>query len=343
KRLDKRSAKHAQSERQETEGLLERARQFDDGTPSPFLRAQALADPRTAALTEAKSQIAQTRSTMKSTSALSSSMLELATAKTRHLFTGEQLSPSTGLGYHRARWLAFEVGRFTQMDLFEGTLGDPMSLHKYSYTRGNPANGIDPSGMFTLPSLMSALSSSIAGGIYVNLVVKPLMKRVVKAAAFAAIASVGAITSTRQRDDPKSPPMFFVGNDYPEISAHVAEAFESKPIRPIVHRLSVPHDRDWLRTNLTRGLCGPGLSGGSTGNDCDEFPMAIHAEGGKANFMQGRVSVKAASLGQNRGIGGKLRDFHSRCKIKADGPGLDGAYVFATTTLPTYSICGANQ
>jgi len=158
KRLDKRSAKHAQSERQETEGLLARARTFDDGTPSPFVRTQALTDPRTQALAEAKSQIAQTRSTLKSTSALSSSMLEAATAKTRHLFTGEQLSPSTGLGYHRARWLAFEVGRFTQMDQFLGVDRKPITLVKYGYASANPVNYADPGGNFTLGQMMTTVN-----------------------------------------------------------------------------------------------------------------------------------------------------------------------------------------
>jgi len=96
---------------------------------------------------------------MKSTSALSSSMLELATAKTRHLFTGEQLSPSTGLGYHRARWLAFEVGRLTQMDQFLGVDRKPITLAKYGYASANPVNYSDPSGNFTLTGMMSTIST----------------------------------------------------------------------------------------------------------------------------------------------------------------------------------------
>ncbi|MBK7146977.1 MAG: RHS repeat-associated core domain-containing protein [Xanthomonadales bacterium] len=141
KRLDKRATAQAARGQQETAGLLASATHLEDGTPSPFPRTQALAD--------AKSQIAQTRSTVKSTSALSSSMLEAATAKTRHLFTGEQLSPETGLGYHRARWLAFEVGRFTQMDAWQGSPADPAGLNKYLYANANPVSYADPTGWYT--------------------------------------------------------------------------------------------------------------------------------------------------------------------------------------------------
>ncbi len=66
--------------------------------------------------------------------------------RTSSLLLGEQLSPSTALGYHRARWLAFDVGRFTQMDEFLGVDRKPITLAKYLYANANPVSFRDPSG-----------------------------------------------------------------------------------------------------------------------------------------------------------------------------------------------------
>ena len=117
----------------------------------------------------------------------------------------------------------------------------------------------------------------------------------------------------------------------------------SRGIRPIVHRRGSSHDRGWLSTRLTAGACGPGLSGAGTGNDCDEFPMAIQTEGGRANYLAGRVSVKAASLNQNRSVGALVRIFHNACGIKVDDSSPEGAYVFGVTDAPTHAICGTNR
>ena len=49
------------------------------------------------------------------------------------------------------------------MDTYEGRNGEPMTLHKYLYTHGNPVSNIDPSGNFSLPSLatVSRITTSI--------------------------------------------------------------------------------------------------------------------------------------------------------------------------------------
>ena len=48
--------------------------------------------------------------------------------------------------------------RFTQADTYEGKMQDPITLHKYLYANGNPANNIDPSGNITLAQLATATS-----------------------------------------------------------------------------------------------------------------------------------------------------------------------------------------
>ncbi len=70
-----------------------------------------------------------------------------------YLFTGEQYDPNLGFYYLRARLYNPAIGRFLTIDPFDGTLYDPMSLHKYLYCNADPVNKTDRSGMFTLMDL----------------------------------------------------------------------------------------------------------------------------------------------------------------------------------------------
>ena len=66
--------------------------------------------------------------------------------KNDFLFCGEQFDPVTGLYYLRARYMNPSVGRFITMDSYEGSIDDPVSLHKYLYANANPVSNSDPSG-----------------------------------------------------------------------------------------------------------------------------------------------------------------------------------------------------
>lgn len=65
-----------------------------------------------------------------------------------YLFAGEQFDRSLNQLYLRNRYYNQDIGRFTQMDTFQGVMHDPMSLHKYLYTPSDPVNFTDPSGRF---------------------------------------------------------------------------------------------------------------------------------------------------------------------------------------------------
>lgn len=78
-----------------------------------------------------------------------------------YLFAGEMLDPNVGFAYHRARWLDPSVGRFGSMDPFAGSTGDPISLHKYLYAAGSPADRVDPTGLFSTAEL--SIANSIRG------------------------------------------------------------------------------------------------------------------------------------------------------------------------------------
>jgi hypothetical protein len=59
-----------------------------------------------------------------------------------------------------ARWLNPNTGRFQTMDSYEGSQGDPLSLHKYLYAAGNPVNNIDPSGHeFSISGVFYSISA----------------------------------------------------------------------------------------------------------------------------------------------------------------------------------------
>lgn len=68
-------------------------------------------------------------------------------AATTWLFAGDgQFDPSNGLVNHIARWR--QGHRFLSTDPFDGSIQDPLSLHKYVYANGDTVNGIDPSGEY---------------------------------------------------------------------------------------------------------------------------------------------------------------------------------------------------
>jgi RHS repeat-associated protein len=75
-----------------------------------------------------------------------------------YLYRSEQWDADLGLYYNRARYLNPDSGRFWSMDSYEGTSGDPMSLHKYLYANANPVNGRDPSGHWTLNEVMTTVA-----------------------------------------------------------------------------------------------------------------------------------------------------------------------------------------
>ena len=67
-----------------------------------------------------------------------------------YAFAGEPYDRNSGFQYHRARWMDPNVGRFLGMDLWSGSLFEPASLHRYTYTHGDPVRDRDPSGLFNL-------------------------------------------------------------------------------------------------------------------------------------------------------------------------------------------------
>ena len=80
----------------------------------------------------------------------------VGSTKNDFLFCGEQFDPVTGLYYLRARYMNPSVGRFITMDSYEGSIDDPVSLHKYLYANANPVSNSDPSGYNTMADFETA-------------------------------------------------------------------------------------------------------------------------------------------------------------------------------------------
>jgi RHS repeat-associated protein len=73
----------------------------------------------------------------------------------RYLFTGYERDVETAYGtsagsdYAFARFYNSRLGRFMSGDPLDGDITDPQTLNRYAYTRGNPLNAADPTGMGT--------------------------------------------------------------------------------------------------------------------------------------------------------------------------------------------------
>jgi RHS repeat-associated protein len=76
-------------------------------------------------------------------------------------YRGERVD-AAGLYDLRARAYDPAAGRFLSRDPFAGNVEAPLSLHRYLYANGDPANRVDPSGAMSLPEI-SIVTQIFAG------------------------------------------------------------------------------------------------------------------------------------------------------------------------------------
>lgn len=76
---------------------------------------------------------------------------ELAASGTtdKHKFTSYERDSESGTDYAVNRQYGQLAGRFMRVDPVAGSIDDPQSLNRYSYTKNDPVNLTDPLGLFT--------------------------------------------------------------------------------------------------------------------------------------------------------------------------------------------------
>ncbi|MBN1782570.1 RHS repeat-associated core domain-containing protein, partial [bacterium] len=93
-----------------------------------------------------------------------------------YMYTGEQYDPNVGFYYLRARYYNPEIGRFTTVDPWKGSIYDPASLHKYVYCNNDPVDYVDWSGNeYTYASMTTAMIiAQILAATFAALLIKVL-------------------------------------------------------------------------------------------------------------------------------------------------------------------------
>jgi RHS repeat-associated protein len=85
-------------------------------------------------------------------------LAQTGTTVNSYLYNGQQYDANTGFYYLRARYMNPSTGTFISMDPAQGSIFDPVSLHKYLYANANPVMNSDPSGRETLGELATAMA-----------------------------------------------------------------------------------------------------------------------------------------------------------------------------------------
>ena len=88
------------------------------------------------------------------------------TTENDFLYAGEQYNAGTGLYYLRARYMDPSTGTFISMDSYQGSIYDPVSLHKYLYANANSVTYIDPSGYSADKTLLGMKVTNIISSIF---------------------------------------------------------------------------------------------------------------------------------------------------------------------------------
>jgi RHS repeat-associated protein len=273
---------------------------------------------------------------------------------TAHRYAGEMWEREIGLSYNRARWYAPAQGRFTQMDVFAGFATDPRSMHKYGYVHGDPVNGTDPSGYFSLGEV--TLSQRVAITLLVTAVVldnngafmataasnafttqaQPNYSNPAKGPEVRMMAIQGGASSAVRNRGYSGYPLIIFGDDVLQATAHYRDVIADNPVLALLNRKYPANDRTWIRRSVTPCT---GRTGGSTGMDCDEYPFNASSQGGESNYRLGIVSLRPVRSDHNQSAGRDMlqNKLYGPCGMKNG----DAYGVIPAPSVPTsFAICG---
>ena len=107
-------------------------------------------------------------------------------------FTGRRAEGNNGLMYYRTRYYDPAVGRFLKKDGYTGSIGEPLSLHRYGYVHGNPVNYVDPLGNISSRNklFLEGAGGLVLGGIALGAIATGT---VAASPAILTVAALGAI------------------------------------------------------------------------------------------------------------------------------------------------------
>jgi len=71
---------------------------------------------------------------------------------TTHKFAGYERDYESTLDYANARFYSSSIGRFMSVDPAPGDVSGPQTYNRYAYVLNDPANSVDPSGLFCSPN-----------------------------------------------------------------------------------------------------------------------------------------------------------------------------------------------
>jgi len=85
------------------------------------------------------------------------------------IFTSYERDSESGNDYAIARLDVSRLGRFLSPDSLDGTIANPQSFNRFAYTRNDPVNLTDPTGMFVAPqlyALMHEMHAAMIGALW---------------------------------------------------------------------------------------------------------------------------------------------------------------------------------
>lgn len=221
-------------------------------------------------------------------------------------FTGKAYDRDTQLSYMGARYYMPLLGRFTGVDPMEIVPEQPHSFNRYAYANNNPYKYVDPDGQFPIPLLVKASAATIFLVAGANAAMTPeqraQMARQLAQQSQRLSDALGRASNWVFNEGTDKPVDIVVpGDKYPESAEHIRDAQSNG--QPEVLTIDRGGAKDRRRDAMNGQPVVPG-------QDRDEYPPALTAEGGRG------ASVRPVSPSDNRGAGACVG---AQCRGLPDG------------------------
>lgn len=238
---------------------------------------------------------------------------QVGATRNDYRFAGERFDQETGFYYNRARYLNLEIGRFTTMDVVDGSPNQPITQNKYLYANADPINNIDPSGEMSLGELGSGLNVQAALTTLRTVSLRGVIKRVISETLLSPAAAKKYVRECLTKGLQKCQlniAVLLVGSDNPDAAEHILDSQLGRgsnliPHIPLYNFLPRPK-KAWYTKYLQ---CNPvnkakaAIKYAGRPVDCDEFPFYRSRQGGPENYPA-RTSLRFIPRNQNQSVGG---------------------------------------